>query len=369
MKMIFTAILLSFFFFKICAAETGEVTPRTEEGWNWFDTADWQTGGQGWSEGIGHYMRIPDRAIASLPPGYCKYANNTAGLYFLFRTDAEAIRIRVKLTSGNLAMEHMPATGVSGFDLYARGETGNWQWIGINYPSAQNETADLVTGLSGTMNEYKLLLPLYNGVESLEIGVPESASFEPETPDIRKPVFQYGSSIDHGGCASRPGNCYSAVMSRRLDYPFINFGFSGSACLEPEVAELIAETDPALFLIATLNATSDQVAERGIRFIEIIREKHPQTPIVIIGNYSVMNRWGRPETDAEYRAKCKEVDALYRHFAENGDKNIFQVDTAGFCGEETDWDGTVDGLHPNDLGMRRYADRVEPVLRKILKIE
>lgn len=349
------------------AEEAGRVTPKTEGGIQWFNAADWQTGGQGWSEGIGHYMRVPDRALDSLPPGYRKYADNTAGLYFLFRTDATSIQIRFRLTSAQLAMEHMPATGVSGFDLYARDEKGEWRWAGINYPTAREETAEIVGALAGKMTEYRLLLPLYNGVESLEIGVPEGAVFIAENPDGRKPVFQYGSSIDHGGCASRPGNAYCAVMSRRLDYPFVNFGFSGSACLEPEVAELIAETDPALFLLATFNATSDIVAERGIRFIEIIRRKHPDTPIVLVGNYSVMNRWARPAVDLEYRRKAENVRALYDHFMDAGDENIYLIDTSNFCGENIDWDGTVDGLHPNDLGMRRYADAVEEGIRPLLK--
>lgn len=345
------------------------VSPKTEDGWNWYNTADWKTGGQGWSEGIGHYMRVPENAIPSLPRGYHKYADNTAGLYFLFRTNANAIYVRFRLTSDTLAMEHMPATGVSGFDLYSRAESGVWQWTGINYPAAREETAEVASGLAGRMTEYKLFLPLYNGVESLEIGVPANSEFYAENPDSRRPVFQYGSSIDHGGCASRPGNAYCAVMSRRLDYPFVNFGFSGSACLEPEVAELIAGTDPAVFLIATLNATSDMVAERGVRFIEIIREKHPDTPIVLVGNHNPTYRWARPGVEAEYEAKYAQVLALYEHFIQKGDKHFFLVDTTNFCGEDIDWDGTVDGLHPNDLGMRRYADRVEPVLREALKIK
>ena len=43
----------------------------------------------------------------------------------------------------------------------------------------------------------------------------------------------YGTSITQGGCASRPGMAYTNILSRRIDAPFINLGFSGSGRGEP----------------------------------------------------------------------------------------------------------------------------------------
>jgi hypothetical protein len=44
--------------------------------------------------------------------------------------DAGTIQARWTLTFGRLAMPHMPATGVSGLDLYVKAVDGQWRWLG-----------------------------------------------------------------------------------------------------------------------------------------------------------------------------------------------------------------------------------------------
>jgi len=367
-KQISAAVTLILLSISGLRADEVMVRPAIEEGVAWYNTADWQPDGQAWTNGINHYVRFPDWAKDKLTDGYLRYGRNSAGLFFRFKTDARTIHVRFKLSSPQLAMEHMPATGVSGLDLYSRGENGKWLWTGMNYPLKQEDTSELVSDLPGKMTEFIMFLPLYNGIEYLKIGVPKDSAFIALTPDKRKPVLQYGGSIDHGGCASRSGMSYSAILSRRLDRTFLNFGFSGSACLEPGIAELFAGLDPALFIIGSLNATTEIVNERGIRFIEILREKHPETPIVILENYPILNTWTRPHAQAEYKRKAQSVRAVYDHFAALGDKNIYLIPTdACVCGENIDFDGAVDGIHPNDLGMERYANAFEKVIRPILQ--
>ena len=82
----------------------------------------------------------------------------------------------------------------------------------------------------------------------------------------------YGTSITQGGCASRAGMCYTALVGRWLDYEVINLGFSGSGMMEPELAELIAELDPAVFVLDTMaNMSPEMVNERESQFIKILR--------------------------------------------------------------------------------------------------
>jgi hypothetical protein len=49
-----------------------------------------------------------------------------------------------------------------------------------------------------------------------------------------------------------------------------------------------------------------------------------------------------------------------------GDKNLYRLPNKGMLGEDSD--GTVDGCHPNDLGMSRQAavfmTCLEPILKK-----
>src|SRR5437660_1058190 len=64
-----------------------------------------------------------------------------------------------------------------------------------------------------------------------------------------KPVVFYGTSITQGGCASRPGMSYQAIVGRQLNLDFVNLGFSGNGKGEPAVADMVAEIDASAFVV------------------------------------------------------------------------------------------------------------------------
>src|SRR5262249_47654418 len=159
---------------------------------------------------------------------------------------------------------HMPATGVSGLDLYVKTEAGKWHWLAIGRPSKQSNHVSLVSGLPAGKHEYLLYLPLYNRVSSVEIGLAKDQKLEkaePRPAERQKPIVFWGTSITQGGCASRPGMVHTAILGRRLDRPVINLGFSGNGKMEPEMADLLAELDPAVYVLDCLpNLTAAEVA-------------------------------------------------------------------------------------------------------------
>ena len=67
-------------------------------------------------------------------------------------------------------------------------------------------------------------------------------------PVKTKPIVMYSTSILHGGCSSRLGMSYPAIMGRAIDQPIINLGVSGNGQAEPEIAELLNELDPSALL-------------------------------------------------------------------------------------------------------------------------
>ena len=91
------------------------------------------------------------------------------------------------------------------------------------------------------LREYGLYLPLYNGVESLKIGVSMLRRLPGSRRDA-KPVVFYGTSITHGGCASRPGMVHTAILGRRLDRPVVNLGFSGNGRMDAAVGEYLGRS-------------------------------------------------------------------------------------------------------------------------------
>ena len=78
------------------------------------------------------YGRLPSKAKSLVREDVWNLSKNTAGLQLRFRTDADEIIIRYTV-SGGLQFQHMPATGVSGIDLYSKTIDGGWLWAAGKY--------------------------------------------------------------------------------------------------------------------------------------------------------------------------------------------------------------------------------------------
>ena len=333
----------------------------------WHDIRQLGVEGRGWSETKQPFDRLPARAEGVVRPPVWSLAQDSAGLSVRFSTDAATIRARWSLRKAALALPHMPATGVSGLDLYVRHQ-GRWRWLANGRPEKQSNEQALIEGWTSGRRDYLLYLPLYNGVSSVEIGVPAGAVIErgaPWPPGVRPVVF-YGTSILQGGCASRPGMAYPSILARMLDRPAINLGFSGNALSEPEVAGLLAELNPAAYVLDSLpNLSLEQVRQRVEPFIGKLRQAHPATPIVLVENVIYTNsdlvearRRNWPEKNAALRA-------IFLKLKKAGDRKLFYVPATHLLGD--DGEGTVDSTHPTDLGFLRMAETIAPVLRRALK--
>jgi len=207
--------------------------------------------------------------------------------------------------------------------------------------------------------ECMLYMPLYNGVESIQIGVDKDMAISrPAAPAVpNKPIVFYGTSITQGGCASRPGMAYTAIVRRQLDVPVINLGFSGNGRMEPEMADLLAELDPAVYVLDCLwNMRPAEVSERVAPFVKTLRTARPDTPILLVEDSSVSNT-----TPTE---KGTILRRIHEELTAGGIGNLHFLSNRDMLG--TDGDGTVDGCHPNDVGMMRQATPFSTSLATIL---
>ena len=283
-----------------------------------------------------------------------------------FTTNSTDIYIRYKLHHKDLAMPHMPATGVSGLDLYANDNEGIDRWVSVILPKKQNMDLSIAKDLAPGLRQYTLYLPLYNGVDDLEVGIMKGYSFNPLKSRQEKPILFYGTSIMQGACASRPGLAIPAILGRRLKRPTINLGFSGNGIMEPEIASLLAEQDPCVFVIDCLpNMDETSVSERTIPFVKKLREVHKKTPILLVEDRSFTNTIFFPKIKTHHQKSRIALKNAYRELSNAGIENLFYLEGENLLGK--DGEGATDGSHPNDLGMIRYADSYEPVLRTILK--
>ncbi len=336
--------------------------------WLWYDAQKLTVEGKGWTDTDRFYDRLPARAKGTVPDPVWSLSRHSAGICVRFSTDAEKISARWKVLNDSLGMPHMPATGVSGLDLYVN-DNGVWRWIGNGRPSGQSTQAVLAGGIPAGTHEYMVYLPLYNGTESLEIGVAPTATLSKapaRSADKAKPIIFYGTSITQGGCASRPGMAHTAILGRRLDQPVINLGFSGNGKLDAELGKLIAEVDAAAYVLdCAPNMPPEMVTERTEPFVTALRAARPDTPIVLVENIAYQAGTFLPGPRAAYTDKNKALRAAYERLTEKGVTGLSYVPGDTLLG--SDGEATVDGTHPTDLGFQRMADAFEPVLRKALE--
>lgn len=326
--------------------------------------------GQAWRDVKRPYDRLPASAakkIGSKNPGVWNQCYHTSGECFRFTTTARNFKFRWSLVSDRLSLGHMPASGVSGVDMYIwKKESTMWIPRCIGIPSKQD--ANVSNAFCYPGNPIMVYLPLYNGVKSFEIGVgpddvvtPLSA---PRSSGIDKPVVFYGTSITHGGVASRPGMSFPAIATRWLDVPLVNLGFSGSGKMEMEMCEYCAEIDASCYVLDCVwNMTPKMIEERYVPFVRELRRRRPGVPIVLAEDAQVHIPGGNS-------GKGKMVKKIFDDLKAEDPalwKDLYLVpNSMQFC---ADHEGTVDGAHPNDWGMMHLARGFATVVAQALGIK
>jgi hypothetical protein len=325
----------------------------------WYDAQLLGIEGKGWADTESTYDRLPGKASGSVTDAVWHFSHFSAGLSVRFGTDAETIRVRWTLVYENKEFAHLADIEVSGIDLYYRDEkSGKFRYcpgdFSTIYPKDTINTT--LFDLPKSM-EYELNLPSYNGVKSVEIGIPKDKTLSKlPARSLSNGIVFYGTSITQGGCASRPGMSAVTMVRRKLDVPVVNLGMCGSGKMEMEMAELLSELDPAVYVLDCLwNMDTQIIYERVDPFVRKLRAIRPTTPIVLAedSNY-----------DDLPTKKGDIVREVVAKMTAEGDENLYFLSNKGMLGQ--DGDGVCDGIHPNDLGMFRQAEVFIEFLKPIL---
>jgi hypothetical protein len=345
-------------------AQTASSAPELE----WVDAKKLTVEGLGFKDVKSPYDRLPGRAERVVPPAVWNLSRDSAGALVRFTAATSEIHARWTVTNKNLAGANITAIASSGLDLYARTDAGKWRWLGVGQPKFPDTTAALVTGIPATQREFMVYLPLRNGVTSLEFGVPKGATIQagPARAAGSRPIVFYGTSITHGIGASRAGMTHVAMLGRTFNREVINLGFSGNGRMEPEVLKFVAELDSAVFVLDCLpNMGAELVTERTVPGVKLLREAHPNTPILLVEDRNIQTGFlveaRRKANDANHAALREAFAALQAEKV----PSVSYLEGANLLGD--DGEGTVDGSHPTDLGFTRQAAEFERVLRPLLK--
>jgi len=336
---------------------------------DWYDAKKFTMEGIGYKDLKSPYDRLPLRAENVVRKEVWNLSRDSSGELVRFTVaGAKSIHARWTLGTKSLAGVNITAVASSGLDLYAKTDAGRWRWLGIGRPTKFPENQEALTsGLPPAKREYMLYLPLRNAVLSLEIGVSKGTEVGPGAarPAGSKPILFYGTSITHGISASRAGMTHVAMLGRIFNREVINLGFSGNGRMEPEVTKFVAELDPAVFVLDCLpNMSAKDVRERAENCVKILREAHPQTPILLVEDRNYPDGWliaARREHNEQNHAAMREVFATMK---QEKIPNLYYLPADDLLG--SDGEATVDGSHPTDLGFTRQAAAFEKALRPIL---
>ena len=294
-------------------------------------------------------------------------------MLYRFSTDSKKLSFRWVPYTERLAMDHMPSTGVSGIDVY-RWDAGKGRWMYVKTGRLTNAKKGGSLSIDWTPGTPCLVnLPLYNGLKSFSLGIDPGASVQalpPRASGVNKPVVFYGTSITHGGCCSRPGLAFVNRVGRDLDVPVVGLGFSGSGVMEFEMSEHLAKIDASCYVLDCLwnmgmtdekdvnNRRGRNVDENYEPFIRNLRAKRPGVPIVMAERCDV---FCRPQNSQD-----RFILALYRKLkAEGWDNLVYLPKDEMYTG---DLEGTVDGVHPNDLGMESMSKAYGKAVREALHL-
>ena len=328
-------------------------------------------------EELGEYCRMDKNVAEGTNEGVGVLNKNTSGGRVRFRTNAKKFVLRSNQRRFVIS-ENLTMTAGTGFSVYADGVfhqsamppwNDGWKQKSMakNPPNFGFDTLIEFDPNVEKEREITIYFPLYNGVDSLLIGLQEGDSLNAgDGYKYELPVVFFGSSTTQGASCSRPGNSYDAMLSRMLDFDYINLGFSGSGRAEGEMTEYLANLKCQVFVCDyDYNAhTAEFLEKTHLPLYRAFRKVQPDTPILFLSKADIE----RKPWIFEPKERRDVIYKTYQIALSEGDENVAFIDGATLFGDDVFRDCcTIDSVHPTDLGFARMAEKVYPVLKQMLE--
>ena len=315
-------------------------------------------------ENLPRLWRLPASSADVLPAAVRGLMRYPDGGRIRFASNTSHLRIRV--TAPNVRqMWHMSSIGSSGCDVYVNGA----YWASAAVKQEGEQDLGFFGGAHRKPKAICIYLPTFQEIRVVAIGVdPDAEAGSPVGFALPRPLVFYGSSIAQGACTSRPGMTYEAILARRMNLDFVNLGFSGAGKAEPEVVDLVNKLDACCFVFDLGKSYRKQPPEVYGKMLDTARAAHPGTPMICVTPIFSTREF----YDASYADLSQFVRRVMREAVkprmEAGDRDLYLVEGLELLGSE-DADAFQEGVHPTDLGFVRIADRLEPLLRRVLSLK
>jgi len=336
----------------------------------WIDGKYLPIEGRAFDDTEHYYDRLPANVTTNVNGGVRAMKHHTSGMLFRFESDSPFVTFQWRPYSDTLSEPNMAAPAVSGVDVYVW-EGARWRYraTGMIWNSKTKVGGVTVNGHKGA--RYIMNLPLYNGIRWCRLGISPKATVKPfpHTSGVEKPVVFYGTSITQGGCASRPGLGFVNWVGRRLDVPVVGLGFAGCGKMEYEMSEHLARIDASCYVIDCVwNVKGAEMKARLEPFVRNLRAKRPDVPIVFAegGSFEFVPR---KDDDPHARIETQEIHqrAVYEKLVAEGWKKLFFLSKNGMYDDS--FEGSMDRVHPNDLGMKTMTDAFAKAVREALGLK
>ena len=312
----------------------------------------------------GHpFQRLPQKYKETVREEIWDLSENSAGVCIPFSSNTRKLTIKWSVKN-DLRMNHMTDAGIKGVDLYEK-RNKNWFYVGTGLPDGRENEEIFLKNIKKKQREYCLFLPLYDTTVNLQIGLDDDSSFE-NIIKKAKPLVFYGTSITQGGCASRPGLAHTNIIFRELGYECVNLGFSGNGHLEKSIGTIMSDIDASLYVVECMyNVDKNMIRERTVPLIKSIRanSRRKNTPIVFMEQVIIDNGHINKNFISSVVEKNEELNKQIQDSISKGEKNLFIIKHNGAIDQDSE--ATVDGIHFNDLGFKRYAKHFIKNIRKL----
>jgi lysophospholipase L1-like esterase len=296
------------------------------------------------------YPRADARDMARLPIDTWGTASIPATVRFEWIGDAAAVRVTYCTTNDELGFR---GDGAGRTFAVWRGDAC------VGEERAELGDGAVVVSCAGDADE-RAILYLPEGMQPTVLSIEPTGGGE-ITPAPSQPRWvAYGDSLAEGWVASGPSGAWPAIVGRREGLDVVNMGYAGSARGELVSAEHVASITADVISIShgtncwtRIPHSAGQMLENTRAFLEVIRQGHPDTPIVLASPVvrpdaeSTPNRLGA--TLADLRAA---METAGRERIDRGDTRLAVVPGAAVLGAEH----LADGIHPGDEGHVRMAE-------------
>lgn len=303
------------------------------------------------------FSRMPENIAKTVSAGVLDRAKRCAGVRLRFKTNSRRLGIRVKFSKA-LQFPAQSAISTKGFDVYINGKYS----FSIFSQDSASLSYEQITDMGNNADKDIIVYFPYNAViEELVLALNKGAIVkEGDNYDIKKPIVFYGSSITHGFCVSRPGNTFTAMLSRSLNADYINLGFAGVCRGEETMAQYLASLEKSVLVCGydhNEQSLSD-LKERHLPFYKKFREIDKHSPILFVSSPNCIYN------GESMHERMKIVEETYKYALANDDENVYFINGQTLYPDEIKFDCTADNIHPNDLGAYMIAEKIYESLKK-----